>query len=113
MSSNVVILESAAHLEQLFVEATRIGLEQEDDDPDRKWSIGQVITWIENIHGPRFDLGTLQMLLISEGLSAGNTADCQAMSGLVAALREARLVDIQPSHTLVLPRGLVLIAKHY
>ena len=109
----IEILNSETHLEQLFLEATRIGFDRLQDDPDYPATAREIIAQFDETGDWRLDMESIKLLIEQEGLFSGEPALTRQAEALVNAFRDAGFADIKFPRSKLLNRGRELILANF
>ena len=109
----IEILKSGTHLERLFLEVVRIGLDSLHDDPDYPATAQEIITQFDELSDWRFSMETIKSLIEHEGLSSGELALTKQAEALIVAFREGGFVDFKFPMPKLLEHGRKLILANF
>ena len=105
LERKIEILTSETHLERLFLELVRIGLDRLRDVPDHPATAREIIARFDEMGDWRFGMESVKLLIEQEGLSSGEPALTRQAVALANAFRDAGFADIAFPRLKLLKRG--------
>jgi len=109
----VEILKSETHLERLFLELVRIGLDRLQGGPDCPATAREIIAQFDKMGDWRFDMESIKLLIEQEGLSSGEPELTQQAEALMSAFQTIGFADFRFPRTRLLKRGRKLILANF
>jgi hypothetical protein len=109
----IEILTSETHLERLFLDTVRIGLDSLHSDPDYPATAQEIISQFDKFSDWRFSMETIKSLIEQEGLSSGEPALTMQAEALMTAFRDAGFADFKFPMPKLLKRGRKLILANF
>jgi len=109
----IEILSSDTHLERLFLEVVRIGLDRLHGDPDYPATAQEMVSQFDELSDWRFSMESIKLLIEQEGLSSSEPALTKQAEALVTAFRDGGFADFKFPMPKLLKRGKKLILANF
>jgi hypothetical protein len=113
LEPKIEILSSETHLERLFLDTVRIGLDRIHSDPDYPVTAQEMVAQFDEWSEWRFGMETIKSLIEQEGLSSCEPALTKQAEALMTAFRDGGFADFSLPMPKLLERGRKLILANF